>query len=47
MEREPTVDQGKASRKDAALPPPPLSPELTRTPERPAPDMDRDVGPSL
>ena len=50
MEREPTIDQGEAGRKDAARPPPPdLSPELSGTPERPAPgpDMDRDFGPSL
>ena len=45
MEREQTMDQ--AGRKDA-LPPPP-TPPVTRTPElpTPAPDMERDFGPSL
>ena len=49
MEREQTIDQ--AGRKDALPPPPtpPVTPPVTRTPElpTPAPEMERDFGPSL
>ena len=49
MERAPTVDQGEAGGKGDMPPPPPLprTPERTPTPTQPAPEMERDFGPSL
>ena len=47
MERAPTVERGEAGRKGDMLPPLPRTPERTPTPTQPAPEMERDFGPSL
>ena len=51
IEREPSVEPGTAGRKGDVPPPPlpapPRAPGREPTPTQPAPEMDRDIGPSL